>query len=71
MQLSFARQDDLPDVPARRYYTARPGEHPIITAAERTAQRIGEALFTVVGPLFWLAIILVLAATMLDVHVPT
>jgi hypothetical protein len=67
VQLNF----DLSDVPARRYRPARSREHPAIPAAEQAAQRIGEALFTVIGPLFWLAIILAFAATMLDINVPT
>ena len=66
MQLNFLRHDDLSDVSSRYYLSTGPS-----TATERLAWRVAEVLYAVVGPLFWLAIILALAATMLDIKVPT
>jgi hypothetical protein len=66
MQLNFLRHDDLPDVPPRYYLSAGPR-----TATERIAWRVAEALYVVVGPFFWAAIILTFVAAILGINAPT
>jgi len=59
MHPNFEDTSHIPDIPARGYYRATdPHEHPVIAKIEPVAEWIAERIFMVMGPLFWLVIIL-------------
>lgn len=70
MSRGLARQARLshnPGILMHRRRSAGSGRQPVIGAAEQIAQHLAEGLFAVMGPLFWLAIVLALAAVMLGI----